>query len=244
MDEEGRPTRATAVQPGGAGGATKGTAKQFVSFRGLPPAQDIWISSGLRSRSIGAPRISGFWTVGFVWNSLDSLVRNEPFQWVTRDPGAIFNSCGPFPRSRTRRPGRPSIRRSTALNPLAQRKPPGAPESWRSTSQGSDRHWDETNTVFAFWQKIVVLSAPLRNVRAAAPLKLASATCLESRLTDAHHPPSCAIGLLARPAPGGATPPSPPPARGRRRRRAPSEGQGRPFPAIRQGPRRWCRPGR
>ncbi len=39
---------------------------------------------------IGAPRIRGFCPVGFVWNSLDSLVRNEPFQWVTSDPGRIL----------------------------------------------------------------------------------------------------------------------------------------------------------
>ncbi len=48
---------------------------------------------------IGAPRIPGFCLVGFVWNSLDSLVRNEPFQWVTRDPGPIFNSLGPSPEA-------------------------------------------------------------------------------------------------------------------------------------------------
>ena len=64
-----------------------------------------------------APRISGFWTVGFVWNSLDSLVRNEPSQWVTRDPRPIFNSCGPFASIRSARPRRHSIRRSTTLEP-------------------------------------------------------------------------------------------------------------------------------
>ncbi len=64
--------------------------------------------------------------VGIIWISLDSIVRNEPFQWVTRDPRPIFNSCGPFPRSWRRRPGRHSIGRSTALNPLAKRKPPDA----------------------------------------------------------------------------------------------------------------------
>ncbi len=66
----------------------------------FPPARDL---DFLRSPQLehGAPRISGFWTVGFVWNSLESLVRNEPFQWVTRDPRPIFNSCGPFPSTRS-----------------------------------------------------------------------------------------------------------------------------------------------
>ncbi len=102
MDEEGRLTRVTAIQPGGAGGATKGAAKQFISF-----ARDL---DFLRPTQLehGAPRISGFWTVGFVWNSLDSLVRNEPFQWVTRDPRPIFNSCGPFPPKRDKKT-RPSF---------------------------------------------------------------------------------------------------------------------------------------
>ncbi len=82
-----------------------------------PPARDL---DFLRPTQLehGAPRIPGFCPVGFVWNSLDSLVRNEPFQWVTRDPRPIFNSRGPSPRSGRRRPGRPSIRRSTALTPL------------------------------------------------------------------------------------------------------------------------------
>ena len=70
-------------------------------------------------------KIPAFSTVGIIWNSLDSLVRNEPFQWVTRDPRPIFNSCGPFPRSGRRRPRRPSIRRSTALKPLGQAETAG-----------------------------------------------------------------------------------------------------------------------
>ena len=76
---------------------------------------------------IRAPRISGFWTVGFIWNSLESLVRNEPFQWVTSDPGPILFFARPLPE-RIRRKRRPSsIRRSTALNRLAGRKRPGKP---------------------------------------------------------------------------------------------------------------------
>ncbi len=76
---------------------------------------------------IGAPRIPGFCPVGLVWNSLDSLVRNEPFQWVTRDPGANFIFQGALSPGR-RRKGRPlSIRRSTTLNLLAGRKRLGRP---------------------------------------------------------------------------------------------------------------------
>ncbi len=71
----------------------------------FPPARDLDFLRPTQSEH-GAPRISGFWTVGFVWNSLDSLVRNEPFQWVTSDPRPIFNSRGPFPRNGRRRPGR------------------------------------------------------------------------------------------------------------------------------------------
>src|SRR5208283_1211698 len=36
---------------------------------------------------VTAPQILGFRTFGFPWNSLDSLDRNEPFQWVTRIRG-------------------------------------------------------------------------------------------------------------------------------------------------------------
>ncbi len=47
------------------------------------------LSAGMHQGSAN-PRFSG---VGFIWNSLDSLVRNEPFQWVARDPGALPR-CG------------------------------------------------------------------------------------------------------------------------------------------------------
>src|SRR5271165_1773605 len=42
-------------------------------------------------------------TVGFSWNSLDSLDRNEPFQRVTGDLGRIFSACAP-PRVKVRVP--------------------------------------------------------------------------------------------------------------------------------------------
>ncbi len=104
----------------------------------FPPARDLDFLRPTQSEH-GAPRISGFWTVGFVWDSLDSLVRNEPFQWVTSDPRPIFNSRGHFPPKREKKTRPDSIRRSTALNPLAKQKPLGAPGSWQSISQGSDR---------------------------------------------------------------------------------------------------------
>ncbi len=71
---------------------------------------------------IGAPRIPGFCPVGIVWNSLDSLVRNEPFQWVTRDPGPILFFWGALSPGRRRKARPSSIRRSTTLNLLAGRK--------------------------------------------------------------------------------------------------------------------------
>ena len=43
-----------------------------------------------------APQKPGFRTVGKVWNSLDSLVRNEGFQWVTGDLGPKKNSSRCF----------------------------------------------------------------------------------------------------------------------------------------------------
>ena len=78
---------------------------------------------------ISAPQIPGFWTVGFIWNSLESLVRNEPFQWDTGDPGAIVFMRGVLPPGK-RPPSAPSasIRSSAAPMRLGKRKRPGAPE--------------------------------------------------------------------------------------------------------------------
>ena len=70
--------------------------------------------------------------------------------WILSSEMSLFNGLhatpGPFlihaalsPEAGARRPGRHSIRRSTALKPLAKQKPLGAPGSWQSTSQGSDR---------------------------------------------------------------------------------------------------------
>ena len=120
-----------------------------------PSARDIWISSGLRSRAAPLRKNPAFSTVGFVWNSLDSLVRNEPFQWVTRDPRPIFNSCGPFPSSGSARPRRHSIRRSTALNPAPSRNRWARRDHGNRHRKGRTGHWDQTNAVFAFWQEIV-----------------------------------------------------------------------------------------
>ncbi len=92
----------------------------------------------LRRETFGFPQVYAavhqgsanlrFLAVGIIWNSLDSLVRNGPFQWVTGRPGPNLFSSRPFP-ARTRQQGRPSsIRRSTALNLLAGRK--GLARSW------------------------------------------------------------------------------------------------------------------
>ncbi len=58
-----------------------------------------------RGRS-GAPRLPGFWTVVFPWNSLDSLVRNEPFQWVASEAGRFLFLGGTFPSACVARGGR------------------------------------------------------------------------------------------------------------------------------------------
>ncbi len=102
-----------------------------------------------------APRISGFWTVGFVWNSLDSLVRNEPSQGVTRDPRPIFNSRGPFASIRSARPRRHSIQRSTTLEPRQAKTAGRAGIMAIDIGRAGLGHWDQPNAVFAFWQEIV-----------------------------------------------------------------------------------------
>ena len=83
-------------------------------------------------------------------------VRNEPFQWVTRDPRPIFNSCGPFPRSGRRRPGRPSIPKVDRAEPLVpSRNRRARRDHGNRDRKGRTEHWDQTNAVFAFWQEIV-----------------------------------------------------------------------------------------
>ena len=129
--------------------STAGPAKEDAQGRGggewpsrpprtvLPGARHL---DFLRStqRCIMAPRISGFWPVGFIWNSLDSLVRNEPFQWVTSDLGPILFFGGPCPPN-ARHNGPPSIRRLTALKRLAGRKGPGVPGIMAVDIARSDR---------------------------------------------------------------------------------------------------------
>ncbi len=88
---------------------------------------------------IGAPQIPGFCPVGIVWNSLDSLVRNEPFQWVTRDPGPILFFGGPFPPEGVAKAGRHRPKLDHAEAPRPGGRGSASRGSWRSTSQGSDR---------------------------------------------------------------------------------------------------------
>ncbi len=57
-------------------------------------------STSLQPETFGFPQVSAgtargsanlrFSGVGLSWISLDSLVRNEPFQWVTSDPGRLL----------------------------------------------------------------------------------------------------------------------------------------------------------
>ena len=62
---------------------------------------------GLSWRMAVSPRKAPLKRVGKVWISLDSLVRNEPFQWVTRD----------FRRKKIRAPFRPQGREAQACKP-------------------------------------------------------------------------------------------------------------------------------
>ena len=121
------------------------------------PARDIWISSGLRSGASGLRESPAFRPVGFVWNSLDSLVRNEPFQWVTSDLGPILFFGGPVPpRSVTRAVVDPKVDRDET--------PRRAEKAGRAGDHGSRHrevrsgHWDQTNAAFAFLQGIVDLA--------------------------------------------------------------------------------------
>ena len=43
-----------------------------------------------------APQLKRFSGVRLIWISLDSLVRNGTFQWVTADPGPFYFHAGPL----------------------------------------------------------------------------------------------------------------------------------------------------
>ena len=120
--------------------------------------------------SAGAPRIPGFWTVGLSWNSLDSLVRNEPFQWVTRDPGPFLFS-GALSLNRRRKGRSSSIRRSTA--PKAPRRAERAGQAGDYGSrhrEGPIGHWEHITSAFPFWQAIVAsISFHVKLCRATFP---------------------------------------------------------------------------
>ena len=97
-----------------------------------------------RGRS-GAPRIAGFWTVVFPWNSLDSLVRNEPFQWVASEAGRFFILGGRLSPSLRRKGRQASVRRSAGF----------ARDHGGRRGGGPVQHWDQPNAAFAFLQAIV-----------------------------------------------------------------------------------------
>ncbi len=87
------------------GGALKRRRSLWREIFGFPQAY----AAGPRSSAT-----MRFSRVGLIWISLDSLVRNELFQWVTGDPGPFLFFGGPFSGASVgkRRPG--SLRRSRA----------------------------------------------------------------------------------------------------------------------------------
>ena len=79
--------------------------------------------------------------VGKAWISLDSLVRNEPFQWVTRDfPRKKF--AGPCPSAGGGGTGEAERRNGR-----------------KRRSRGEDRSWSELSAASGFLQSIVVRHA-------------------------------------------------------------------------------------
>ena len=115
-------------------GGPRDSSKAARDSAGLAPARDIWISSGLRSLASGLREsrvLDGWIRLEF----LGFLVRNEPFQWVTGDPGA--NLFSPRPVSR-RRPRNGRLRSED--RPVGKLRSGGkSRRSWQSTSRGSDR---------------------------------------------------------------------------------------------------------
>ena len=119
-------------------------------------ARDIWISSGSSRPCIVAPRISGFQRVGFIWNSLDFLVRNEPFQWVTGDPGPIFFG-GPLSRGHAaKEPAVFDPKVNRAESPRRAEEARQAGDDGGRTSRAGSGHCQQTNADFAFLQGNVV----------------------------------------------------------------------------------------
>ena len=112
-----------------------------------------------------APRISGFWTVGFVWNSLDSLSEMSLLNGLQAIPGPFLIHAALSPQSGAQDPAVIRSKGRPRSNP-AKQKPLGAPGSWQSTSEGPDGALGQTNAVFAFWQEIVDLGALMSKTRA------------------------------------------------------------------------------
>jgi hypothetical protein len=86
--------------------------------------------------------------VGFPWISLDSLVRNEPYQWVTRD-----------------------FRWRIFLGASWLVKPPELAPALDATAEGQDCSWGKLNLFSIFPQYIVAraMSIRLPNTKHLAP---------------------------------------------------------------------------
>ena len=94
-------------------GGLAAAASRLAPHPDLLPAGGEKGSRLRRRETFGFPQVSagehrgsaktGFSAFGFPWNSLDFLDRNEPFQWVTGEPGRFF-FARPFP-ARTGLPG-------------------------------------------------------------------------------------------------------------------------------------------
>ena len=88
---------------------------------------EIWISSGLRGGASGLRKSPGFGRLdlfGIPWILSSEM---SLFNGLHATPGPFLIHAALSPQSGAQIPGCPSIRRSTALKPLARRKPLGAP---------------------------------------------------------------------------------------------------------------------
>ena len=88
--------------------------------------REIWISSGLRGGASGLRESPGFGRLdlfGIPWIPSEMSL----FNGLHATPSPFLIHAALSPQSGAQIPGYPSIRRSTALKPLARRKPLGAP---------------------------------------------------------------------------------------------------------------------
>ena len=164
----------------------KGRLESRALLRRFPQVRDLDFLRSTR-RYIGAPQISGFWTVGLVWNSSDLSSEMSLFNGLHATPGPFLIHAALSPQSgdtNTRLSFDPKVDRAETLG---EAETAGRAKTRQSTSQGPNEHWDETNAAFAFWQEIVELGAGLRNVRAAGNHKARkSPTGARPSITPAH----------------------------------------------------------